>query len=315
MQPESGVALHNSNAQGHNLKTEASVIVDGGDSKQLEQDQSPPTPTEDRTHLVAGIGDVFQTSSVEIDSLALEIDGGTKLSEPRSLDDRIREAHSHSVWSEGDKLFLPINKRAEFINKTSIQAELESLNLKPEFDLAVCKEQIWGIATFPILDVKAPKRTTRRKLFTILVLMKETSKILDLIDQEIHDSDLPFFLATNDASEHLYRKLDGGEPKVIDAFDSWGSHFRDLFVDYQWRVLAPFWELSSEENPLIRHYPLDGRIILPFIELPPTEPKASVTEYAGGFGEIRKVNIHTAHYNHQARSPSIHSLSSSTNFL
>ncbi|KAH7163592.1 kinase-like domain-containing protein [Dactylonectria estremocensis] len=313
--PSNDSTVFNPSAQRGTPKTEVSLVVDGGDTKQLEQagslSETPKLPTEDVSHTVSGAGEIFSDVLLPRGSFVLEFEDLPQSSEQgaqQSLEGRIRDAMEESSWTNQGKIFLPTSERNKIINKATIKAELGLLNIGSEEELLDTTEKIWGISTFKLLHTLASTqeyKTTRRKLFTILLLMTEVEKILDLINEGIHDSDLPFVFETDSqrAPRQLQRKLKDGMHKTIQSFISWKPNVRDQFEEYQWKMLAPFWELSNEKDPLVRHYRLEERIILPFIDFPISEVEGSDIEHVGGFSEVRKVKIHAAHHNLHAPHP------------
>ncbi|KAK7431375.1 hypothetical protein QQZ08_002146 [Neonectria magnoliae] len=297
----------------HVSNTEASVVIDGGDTKQLEQTADressvtqPVDPPQDV--LVAHIGDRF--SDEELSSLDHEESSPLEQEEPSSpdheepstlqhhepltLEDKIRVAMHDSAWSGQDERFLPINELDRIINKQTVKKELTSLNLGPDHNLDDITKKIWGTVTFSLPHTKRVSRTTRRKLFTILLLLNKVRTILDLIDEDILDNNLPFLLDSE--RRQLQRKVDeNGTYKTIKSFEPWRQNERDLFGKYQWEMLAPFWDLNREPPD---HYLLEERIILPFIPFSRSKSEEAVVEHEGGFSEVRKVKIHSAHHNY-----------------
>ncbi|KAK7417071.1 hypothetical protein QQX98_004832 [Neonectria punicea] len=295
--------LRNAIPQDPTSNTEASIVIDGGDTKQLEHTASTDqesslwqTPQDAASLLLSGTGDRFSGGLVPSNRSSFDVDPVTQPPEDSTLELRVRVAMEKSMWSGTDNKFLPINERNQIINAKAIKNELKGLNLGSEYDLDEITEQIWGISTFSRPHTTTTNKTTRRKLFTILLLMDKVKTILGLIKEGIHDNDLPFSLDPETETQ-LQRKLATGNCETMRTFESWRPHECDNFNRYQWQMLAPYWELSSKRSPKVLHYELDERIILPFVYFSNPQPEESINDYVGGFSEVRKVEIHPAHHN------------------
>ena len=73
------------------------------------------------------------------------------------------------------------------------------------------------------------------------------------------------------------------------------------FEDWQWTTLAPFFA-KSEERKEVRHFPLQDRVILPFLsEGKRDDAEAIAEELLGGGGRVFRATIHPEHHNFHAQ--------------
>jgi len=163
-----------------------------------------------------------------------------------------------------DTQFIPGNMLAKIVTPEAIRCELRLASETHELDLDQIVDQIFSC---------------RCRLFAILVLIERAEKIYGFIQQNVSDSDLPFRLGRTPSS---YVKPPG--------FESWPIYMVDTFIAHQWRFLAPCFELVGGSNHRVRHYSLEGRIPLPFVE----DDREIIQ---GGFSQVRRIKIHPAHHN------------------
>lgn len=280
--------------------TDLSAINDGGDEKRIEHDAS----VQSRHDLLSPSGELLYHAGdhfSEIQDLPQELDVPSP-----SLEEQLRNAFIKSAWrsygsDETDqhekKKFLPLNELDKIITEESVKGELQSWNMfNDETVIIEHVRNIVRVRTFhdrSMGDLEAAKatKTARKKLFAILILTGKERTIIDLIKEKIYDLHLPFAL---DDTEKLQHRIKDGS-KTIEAFEKWGSKDHDLFSMYQWYMMAPWLLFSSKDRPQqISKYILDGKAPLPFIkdaEVADNEPAAR-----GGFGAVRRVKIHPAHY-------------------
>lgn len=116
--------------------------------------------------------------------------------------------------------------------------------------------------------------------------MGKVEAIVDFLSEDIYDSNLPFIFA-----EHqVCCKKDRKPMKFFRDGTKWKPHEKDIFDKYQWEMMTPYFELSCEGQKKVKRMPLEDRAALPF-----TEVDSIAVE--SGFSMVRKVKIHTAHYN------------------
>jgi hypothetical protein len=115
-----------------------------------------------------------------------------------------------------------------------------------------------------------------RKIFAILVLMRDGKAIKNLYEQGLRDKHLPLRLVTSlDSSEKL-ESSDGT------SFSAWKKAAKlSQFVKKQWLVQAPLFDDSG------KHLVLHQNCSMPFID-------ADLVGN-GAFGTVHKCRIHQAH--------------------
>jgi len=159
----------------------------------------------------------------------------------------------------------------------------------PEAELELRTDEVWETTPHP--KSRAHKPTSRRKIFTILALIEKVKDIVLFIEEGIHDNDLPFIISNGPTpgTRQLNRKGRDGQLSPIPIMSSWPTFMLEAFNDVQWKLLAPYFTLSTKAKPTVEHFFLDDGIILPFTL---DDEIAS-----GGYGEVWKVQIHPAHHN------------------
>jgi hypothetical protein len=253
-------------------------------------DQGEGTPQDDaqaraKVKISISLPGQDPTSPAQDDDAAYWDDEET---EQDSLGSKIRVAMEHSTLNK-DRRFMPLNDLDKIITKDNARHELALHSEIPVESLDMVRDEICNI-TSPSAD--PTKRTTRRKIFAILVLIDRVPSILDFIKEGIYDSDLPFILkdGPKPGTHRLYRKV-RKTLQPIPIFRNWKHVFLEAFDNNQWRFLAPNFSLSGGKQTKVCHYELEDRIILPWIE--DMEYKVIA---AGGYGEVWRVKIHPAHH-------------------
>lgn len=189
------------------------------------------------------------------------------------------------------KEFLPIDALERIATKSSVRGEFARLDSIAPHKVDLYTDQVCDKITTP-QGSSSNKKTTRRKIFAILVLMQKLETISDFIDEGLYDNDLPFILA--EGPEKWLRELKtnrkrNGNQQPVKLFKGWKIHEIESFDRYQWQLLGPYFVLNTKKHPKVRHYALDSHTILPFIEDEEVKP--------GGFGDVSRVKIHPAHHN------------------
>ncbi|KAK4215503.1 hypothetical protein QBC37DRAFT_419054 [Rhypophila decipiens] len=161
-------------------------------------------------------------------------------------------------------------------------------------------DQVWHTTPPPASSSSRshdPRPTTRRKIFAILALIQRVPDIVRFIDdsdENLHDNDLPFLLSDgpNPGTRQLQRRGRDGNLSPITIVSTWPAFMLEVFNDYQWKLLPPYFVLSTTTRPEVPHYSFEYGTVLPLIE---DEEIASGNR--GGFGDVWKVKIHPAHHN------------------
>lgn len=97
------------------------------------------------------------------------------------------------------------------------------------------------------------------KIFAILSLMERIGEIVHFIEGNLYDSDLPFILSKGPrpGTLKLCCKNNDGSLRPIKLFDSnkWIASDLEGFNTFQWRLLAPYFQLITDNNRKVFHYP------------------------------------------------------------
>ncbi|KPM37031.1 hypothetical protein AK830_g9515 [Neonectria ditissima] len=268
-----------------------SDVNDLGDDKRLKEqlDQKQSHQTFSRRPSTGGVafsnlGAGFVNTEVPAQSNGIDVSptGATVEDNPDEvLGKTIRDAFQHR-WKKDRKPFLPIDKLDEIVNHELVSQELLRLGVIPPTDADRLNR-----VTCQIVDTKEGSKhlTSRRKLFTILALINKVSTIMDFIDKDIYDNNLPFIEKENGEWEG---QDEHGKEKPIDVFRNWRMHERESFFINQWKVHVPIFSLSTNESLKVEHFKLAEGTTLPWIEEP--QPLGR-----GGFGVVEKVKIHPQH--------------------
>lgn len=176
---------------------------------------------------------------------------------------RLQEA---MVNSGEDNQFLPNDKFVQIVTPEAIHEELQLASETRERDLDQIVDRIFSRC---------------RRLFAILALLERAEKIHEFIQQGVSDSDLPIAVLKRTSNRR-------GKSR---GFETWPIYLLETFVAYQWRLLAPVFQLNSSPNQHVRHYFLGHKIPLPSLE------GEDATVVYGGYSAVRRVKIHPAHHN------------------
>lgn len=296
----------------------ASNIRDGGDTRQLiaqgskrenHDRDSVSLQGSDRTdkdEVISHTGGRFldlanHPSDLEINDTNPDTntESGT-LARP-SLEKQLRDAIISSAWLPiQKKKFLPLDKLDDIIKLQSVEGVVRSWGIENKADVDYFTKAIVNRHTLLERDGSADDGkfclTSRRRLFAILIMVGKAESIRDFVSEFIFDRHLPFTVD----QEHKTMKVRcnrGRELANVLAFSSWSDRDLDLFDLYQWQLLAPYFALSSKDEPKIHTYTLEGMKPLPFVMDPTLKEDEDKGLAVGGFGEVRRVMIHKGHTN------------------
>ena len=291
----------------------SSIVNDGGNAKYLTGNKPSSHATFGRDsradelgYVGAGVGDTtdhpdfseadFDESEVPPQDTVEREGLDYKLKGLENLGESIRAAFSPASQSGERKKFLPNDALDGIITKERVRQELGRQMSTPPKELDTLTDEIWEVMT-PSASKSRGKETTRRKIFAILGLMDKVKDIIDFIRDELYDSDLPFELVDGPRPLlRLYGKVKEGSTNRIPLFDKWKPHELESFHNYQWGLMAPYFQLITEADRRVLHYNLRDGIILPFIE-DVEQDTATGDRKKGGFGDVWRVKIHPAHHN------------------
>ncbi|KAK2052685.1 kinase domain-containing protein [Colletotrichum caudatum] len=265
-------------------------INDHGDTAQLDFETAksgskPPTASEDEISYVGGapgFGDqapVDGYPSLDISEPESELDGDLWM----SIDAQLIEPPP-----ENGQKYLPLNELRKLMVRPRVRKELQKLG---GFDQeTICRYANEVCDTTKYGDTQ---KTTRHKMFAILVHIEHVEALPSLINEGIHDVHLPFTLQKGLSWHLTYTTTDKvTNQKVTAKFEgstSWTKGTMSSFVEKQWLFMAPFFDMKASKPPF---YPLEAKVVLPFLK----EEKLD-TPVCGGFSTVSKTHIHEAHHN------------------
>lgn len=205
--------------------------------------------------------------------------------------------------------FLPNNELDRIVTFDTVSTELLSVLgcEKSQHDLKKISQQICN-------QFKCPESssTSRRKIFATLVCINKAACILDFIDENLYDCHLPFIFPDSHQQEiYVYRSVKNKDAARVDCFSRKGWSIMDCenFANYQWRFLAPYLEMISDgKRRRPRHYKFDDGQVLPFVEDSSKEHVGEPSMFSGGYSDVWRVRIHSAHHSH----PSVSSIKSTS---
>ena len=206
-----------------------------------------------------------------------------------SLEHLLRDALCQHAHKES-KSFLPRDRLNELVVEDSVAEALTKC--MPELSV---ESSLQLAQTICHSSGRDPLHPSFRRIFAILVIIEQPQEILIFVNNNITDHDLPLVKVrnANAGRSELRRRT---EPhKSLECTSRWSSFLVDLFVEYQWTVLSPFF--SRGNKGAVRFYPLDDQTILPFIE--DSSRDANVGDdgdFQGGHGSVSRVKIHSSHF-------------------
>jgi serine/threonine protein kinase len=207
----------------------------------------------------------------------------------RTLQEAISEARLESI--EKDGRFLPLDSLGSLVTLKSIEEELRQYNLAD--DLRTIAKDVLRIKP----GTQSNDPTTRRKIFAILVMMRRSGAIVDVIKEKIWDDALPFRIGKSSQQDVHRKAQDGTTPEPIAFFRKWKIDERETFDNYQWQMTAPYFRLGFRPRKKVHHYDLEPRAVLPFVEETPKDDSLNHSvDFSGGTSTVRKLKIHSAHH-------------------
>lgn len=180
---------------------------------------------------------------------------------------QLRKAMVRSISGDRKK-FIPLDKLQEIVSPLAVNKELEAC---PRLDCYDRQSLVQSIFDTPGC----------RKIFAILALLEQADKILLFTREGFSDRDLPLYRAGGCPDGC------GSRPFVKELQAGWPEFVLEAFEEYQWMLLAPAFDFSSD---IINHYVLSRNVPLPFLDDP------DYYRADGGFSDVRRVRIHPAHH-------------------
>jgi hypothetical protein len=265
-------------------------------------------PSPEPSEIVSDAGDQQELQLRHRQDLTQDLDARRRIEEslaslPPSdfyddLQTRIHAAFQSTRKEQGE--FLPKGLLCTLINTQSVAQELDQ-----QLSDIHTPEEISRYAERICSETEVERRgklkiKSFRKIFALLVLVEATKFILQFLEEDVSDIDLPLTLVKYKGIDGLCRRnttgQDAGEPLKCLRRPKWSTTKLRLFEYYQWKVLAPFF--FQDENGDVKHYKLNDQHILPFMAL--DDMAEEDAEREGGFGRVQMVGIHPDHHNFRA---------------
>lgn len=217
---------------------------------------------------------------------------GTSRSKP--LPKQIQEALQTCKDNGNAKTFLPDDKLAEIMTTENVKDYLSNSAKK-----SLREHHIRIIGHVCGQTGRSNTRRESRRIFAILLLIREPCLILDFVEQGIDDSDLPLsIIHDNSSSLGLEGSVDGDEddylarstsdgPIIIRGFCQWHYTQRETFYNNQWRVQIPIFRKVRRQIPDAHPiHTFGNEVILPWTEC---------EEHYDGNSVVSRVKVHKAH--------------------
>lgn len=170
------------------------------------------------------------------------------------------------------KYFIPADDLEHLLTADAISIELQAQGLSEDRARSYSEDIL----------------KSARKLFAILVYVRQGEKVLEFLEEDIEDSDLPFIRSDMDPKAKDYKLCSSRRPgQPIKCMENWSRHLVEDFGRDQWWMLVPIFEYHEG----IEHYDLQDNCVLPWVE----DEESGDREIQGGFGSVSKVAIHQAH--------------------
>ncbi|KAK8029777.1 hypothetical protein PG993_011068 [Apiospora rasikravindrae] len=253
------------------------------------------TPT-----VISDFGTQQFKQSHENNSPVTSISASHETLETRLFAARHLARHPHSeAWTQ-DEGFIPKKQLEDIITEDSVFQELY-----PHFSKRFYTDEIRKFASYICRDTCVLLADGRFKLksfkpiFALLAMFDRTSEILEFLEEDVSDLDLPL-VKVNNGRDGRYRigrrtrsfKSGEDEGTPLRCFSKWNRINCETFLRYyQWMMLSPFFKESDYND--IQHYELHNSHILPWTN----ESEDEYKEVNGGFATVFPVRIHEEHHN------------------
>ena len=190
---------------------------------------------------------------------------------------------SRISFADDENYFVPIDKINQLVTLVAIQQELKRANIKGSQNRCMIADRI-------LRGSQSGPKESSQKIFAILCMISLPGSILDFIEEEVTDSQLPFMFPDH-LSDLLqpYCQRTGTPIMLFQDEMKWTPETRHLFDMYQWHMIAPYFHLRCEDDRITQHLLVDDRVVLPFTEMKSLGKEGSAT--------VHQIKIHEAHYN------------------
>jgi serine/threonine protein kinase len=204
----------------------------------------------------------------------LHLDDRRRGKEYKDLDDLLRDVAIEHEDKDRIDSFWPSKLLATVLTRDRILEELIGLGD------ALVKQTLSDLADEIF--------TRHRKIFAILSLLGKGTCIVELMDDNLKDTDLP--LVPCDA-EKGYRHILARRtlPMVpLQCLQDWPPQLRKSFKEMQHRLSPAFLDLTTDPasgQRVVQHKEFESAVVLPFMECEQKEH--------GGYGIVSRVKIHS----------------------
>ncbi len=185
-----------------------------------------------------------------------------------TLRDKLRDQKCEEkpwIW------FVPVNAQDAIIDKQTIIDYISFTN----------PSQTTRASEYAELILQHAKR-----LFAALVMIRKGAEICSLLDEKVHDKDLPF-KSDSDGGQFQLQTRAG---HTIKGLGEWSKNELEKLLKYQWRMTAPVFKEYGE-------YVFDKHTILPFLSTTDADTDKSIYPEPSGYSDVSRVCIHPAHHN------------------
>ncbi|CAJ2501145.1 Uu.00g039980.m01.CDS01 [Anthostomella pinea] len=194
--------------------------------------------------------------------------------------------------SDDTKNFLPLGQLDAKCHKVAVRRELCNTFGDDSPDIERYVDYIFGNPSDP-----KNVENSSRKLFAILVLIEQVSKIRDFADGGIMDRHLPFRKEPSPGGFSLVRRATWkrSESVTMSCFDDWEPVPKRHFWERQWSLLAPY--IAKAQDRSVALYELDPQAIMPWTGMDETKAEeSSAHDQVGGYSTVSRVAIHPDHH-------------------
>ncbi|KAI1321941.1 kinase-like domain-containing protein [Xylariaceae sp. FL0255] len=218
------------------------------------------------------------------------------------------------TYPDTKNTFLPLGHLEKICNRQAVEDELKSC-LKSQRRARFKQRVQLGLRgeVFSMLKKNPPSMTlkqlvsyvfgdsgdstnatnTSRKIFAILVLTGQLSRIESFLKEDLRDRHLPLYLVSpgsNASNIGLARRgsHEIDETLPTSCFDSWNKTEKRKFYEEQWRLLSPYFASDDDGSAVL--YELAEQTILPFVM---GSEKQESPPVMGGFGQGKDTQRNT----------------------
>lgn len=233
-----------------------------------------------RVDYVSGIGDRHQEGTTNLDrSTELVVEPSSPSISVLLFDAKLVDKERKGPA----RFFIPRRQLDVICNFDAVFTEIREF-AHSDAEAALCAEYVCGPRESPSYE----HFSSSRKIFATLVLIEKVQLIFEFQKAEIRDKHLPlrfdrdmathwFSCGADDLSLRVFRAVLRRSPFVVSKF-----------YEQQWSVHIPYIARDPRKDKPC-DYQLDSETIMPWTEFPENVD-------SGGFGHVRRVEIHADHH-------------------